>query len=368
MEQTTNADRETVLNELTQPVLFAREGELTRCNAAAEALLGADGARLEDILGESLDFYRAYDGKGVMDLTLRFRGKLYDATVRREDGTDVFLAASAPASERLSLETLAVAAQTIRGPLTDLFDAASVLFPMLEDQEDPKIQKQTARLNRGFYKLLRIAGNLSDLRLYLTGEARLDDERTDLRAFFGELAERAGGYCAEAGLRLRCVCPERCFYGSIDRQKVERAVLNLISNAMKFTPAGGEIVLRVERTEHSVLVRVTDTGEGIDPLMMATIFSRYEHREQLGDPRWGVGLGLPLVRMIAQLHGGTVVVRSGPGEGTSVTMSLALRARPAGGALRSPVMGFDYAGGFSHAALELSDALPNEAFDTVNLV
>lgn len=367
MQQKEKAEDFQLLNYLSQPVLFVRSGEIIRRNNAAAALMQPESSRMADYLGDSREFYDTFDGQGVMQLMLQFGGRDYSATVHRADSTDLFIASERPVHGQLSLDTLAVIAQTLRGPLTDLFDVSSFLFPLLEEQENPRIQRQTARLNKGFYQLLRLTSNLSDTGQFLSGEARLYDERTDLLEYFTQLSENIRCYCEAAGIELQFSCPSRRFYGSIDRQKIERAVLNLISNALKFTPRGGRIQLKVETTARSLLIRVTDNGEGMDPPMMATIFSRYEHREQLGDPRWGIGLGLPLVRFIANLHGGTVVVNSAPGSGTSVTMSLALRNRPSGRTVGSPILNYDYAGGYSHVALELSDVLPNDVFDSINI-
>lgn len=162
--------------------------------------------------------------------------------------------------------------------------------------------------------------------------------------------------------------PSKPFYAAIDRQKLERAALNLIANALAHTAPGGQIVLRLEDFGHSFHLHVSDNGEGMDPRLLSSIFSRYEHRSQPGDPRCGVGLGLPLVRFISNLHGGTVILNSAPGGGTTVTMSISRRLPPSPKEeVESPVLNYDYAGGYDHMALELSSALPDDVFDTLNL-
>jgi len=356
-----------ILKHMSQPVFLVRAGKIVYRNAAAANLLEEGSAEIDRLLGENAEAYRAFDGTGAMGLCLTLGGREYGATVYREDGADVFLASPTPLEASMSADTLSAISRTVRGQLTELFDVASVLFPVLEEQENPHIQKNTARLNRSFYRLLRIAGNLSDVTQFMNGETGLFDERTDLNAFFGELGEKIGSYCEAVGIRFCYDCPETCFYGSIDRQKIERAVLNLISNAMKYTPPGGTISLRVERTERSVMIRVIDDGEGIEPATLSGVFERSENRELPGDPRWGIGLGLRIVRDIARLHGGTVLLHSSPRKGTTAILSFALRSQPCRTSLRSPLMNYDYAGGYSHTAVELADVLPNDVFDTVNI-
>ena len=359
------------LNLLAQPVFYVREGQIVFRNSAAAALTNPREVQIGGLLAaDDLEEYRRYDGQTVLELVLQMDGRQYSAVVHREQGgADVFVARAKPLYDALSLDTLAVVAQTIRSGLTELFDASSVLFPMLEEREDPKIQRQTARMNKGFYELLRLSSNLADVGRYMSGEARAFLERTELTAFFAGQYDRAASLCATLGVKLTYQCPSQPFYAAVDRQKLERAVLNLLANALRYTPRGGQIVLRVENFGHSVHIRMTDSGEGIAPADMATAFDHYEHREQLlGDPRWGVGLGLPLVRFIANLHGGTVIINSAPGGGTSVTMSLSRRLEPTPKEeVRSPVRNYDYAGGYDHMVLELADALPVEVFDTMNL-
>lgn len=356
------------LDYLAQPVLLVRDAAIVSRNRAAAALLPMEETSISALLSEQdLALYHAYDGAAPMELTLCFSGRYHSATVHRSGDCDVFVASCKPLYEDLSLDTLAVVAQAIRVPLTDLFDAASVLFPILEEQEDPKIQRQTARLNKSFYRLLRLAGNLSDTGRFIAGEGQLNLERTDLGEFFGMLYDEMAPLCEAMGIEMAYRCPSKRFYGSIDRQKIERAVLNLVSNALKFTPKGGKIVFRVEHTASALLVRIADNGEGMDPATMATLFDRYQHRNQLGDPRWGVGLGLPLVRHIANLHGGTVVVNSAPGAGTTVTLSISLRQMSAAPQLKSPVLNYDYAGGYGHTSVELADPMPSDVYDSMNI-
>ena len=133
---------------------------------------------------------------------------------------------------------------------------------------------------------------------------------------------------------------------------------NLLSNALKFTPAGGRVTVSLRFERKQVLLTVTDTGGGIPVERMETVFDGYLHPERLAALPCGLGLGLPLCRRIAEGHGGRMVLDSRPDQGTSVT--LALPDEMAADTVED--VQFDYAGGFQPALVGLADALPYQAF------
>ncbi|MBD5781340.1 response regulator [Pelagicoccus sp. NFK12] len=109
----------------------------------------------------------------------------------------------------------------------------------------------------------------------------------------------------------------------LDREKVEKILLNLLFNAIKFTPPGGKIVLRGRRDGKLLRIEVADTGKGIAPEELKSVFDRFWQSETASNRRYqGVGIGLALVRDLAQLHGGSVAAESVLGEGTSMHVNL----------------------------------------------
>ena len=139
---------------------------------------------------------------------------------------------------------------------------------------------------------------------------------------------------------------------------MQRALLNLFSNALKYSPAGTPLRLRAEATEHRLLLQLENVCDESDAELLKAAFHRLEQRSQLPDPRWGVGLGLPLAQAIARLHGGMVALEA-RNHTAVVTLSLSRRTRqPA--ALRSPTA--FYTGGTPQTLLELADVLPNRLY------
>lgn len=109
----------------------------------------------------------------------------------------------------------------------------------------------------------------------------------------------------------------------LDREKVEKILLNLLFNAIKFTQPGGSIVLRARRDGPKLCIEVADTGKGIAPEELSSVFDRFWQSETASNRRYqGVGIGLALVRDLAQLHGGKVSAESVLGEGTSMRVEL----------------------------------------------
>lgn len=352
-----------LLDYMAQPIFGIRDGKIVyRNNAAAKKLVQiGDDASLYLCEDEAL-----CDGSAPAHMNIRVGGAVCGAAVEQQGDVRLYIVDPVK-REPLHSDTLFTVSQILREPLTSLLSTSTTLFPLLEELENSDVQHQLASINRGFYQLLHLTCNLSELHNAMQDEISLHRERIELCAFFYELYERTRSLCLAKSIELACILPQQMFYGWIDRQRIERAVLNLLSNAIKFTPAGGKITMRLENAGTNAIFRLTDTGEGFPPDVLASAFSRFDRPLQLGDPRWGVGIGLKLVQKIAQLHGGSVVVQSKPNEGATVTMSLSLKTPTAAQLVESPIAAIDYTGGYRHELAELADVLPADIFDSRNV-
>jgi two-component system, OmpR family, heavy metal sensor histidine kinase CusS len=107
----------------------------------------------------------------------------------------------------------------------------------------------------------------------------------------------------------------------LDRSLFQRAVGNLVENALKYTPAGGTVLLKTSMGDGNVRVEVSDTGKGIPPDQISRVLDRFYRVDTSRSPSsGGAGLGLSIVKSIMDLHGGTVEIRSEPSKGTTVTL------------------------------------------------
>jgi two-component system, OmpR family, sensor kinase len=163
------------------------------------------------------------------------------------------------------------------------------------------------------------------------GRATLAVEQQDLRQLVAEAAETAGILGEAADITVRTSLPEGAVFLPVDRARLSQLLLNLITNAIKYTPGGGSVALELVDTGSSVVITVSDTGIGIAPGDLPRVFDRFWRadlaRSRTGD-RPGFGLGLSISRWIVEAHGGNISVQSRPGRGSSFTVTLPRQEAP----------------------------------------
>lgn len=331
------------LNLLIRPGFYVEEGRITQVNAAAQGLLLEPGMDIGPLITSGLESYQNFQ-TGCLYVQLTLSGMAFHGCVTKDQAADVFIL-DADAGDT-ALQALSLAARELRSPLSAVMHGVQAM----REENNP----QAAALNRGLYQLLRLVGNMSDAGR-TPGNARM--ETADLTAFFDELFEKTAVFAQAAGIRLEYQGLSKPLLCLADRELLERAVLNLLSNAFKFTPKGGTVRVTLFAGGTSLRLSVWDSGPGIAQEIQGNLFSRYLRQPGIEDSRFGLGLGMVLVRSAAAAHGGAVLIDQPEGWGTRVTITVALRREKAE-VLRSPTMRIDYAGERDHALTELSDCLP----------
>ena len=161
------------------------------------------------------------------------------------------------------------------------------------------------------------------------GSAGLAVEEVDLRELVSEAAETAGILGEQGGLTVRHEAPDQPVLLEVDRSRIRQLLLNLVTNAIKYTPSGGKVSLGLVDQGETVAIIVGDDGVGIAPGDLPHIFDRFYRadvsRDRSGD-RPGTGLGLAITKWIAEAHGGTISVQSRVGRGTVFTVTLPRQA------------------------------------------
>ncbi len=324
---------------LEVPAFAAREDAILYANPAARAALPQLPQRVEDLLRTGHEAYRQFRD-GCLHVTARWPGGSRGAEVNRMGDWNIL---SLDREEEPQLAALALAARELRSPLGDLM----ALTARLSDQEAHKF-------NQGLHRLLRIVTNMSDAG---TLEQQFRPELLDLDDLLRELTEK---------LQFLMPCPIT-YKGTdspaviqADPQLVERAVLNLVANAARFLREGEEIALSLSCRSAHLSIRVWG-GQPIAPELIPGIFHRYLRSPGLEDGRYGMGLGLALVRSAAAVHGGAVLIDCPQGQSTRVTITLPV-TQPDDRSLFTPCLPVDYSGEQDHVLLELADVLPGDAF------
>lgn len=172
------------------------------------------------------------------------------------------------------------------------------------------------------YRLLRLVDNLVSVSRADKQAMVLNATRFDLAGDLRALCDMAQSYAARSHIRLVYQADRETLMLTADREKVERMVLNLISNALKYTPANGHVGISLLCGDQRAAILVEDTGCGICAEQIDQLFEPYATTEN--DTLRGTGLGLFVVRAMARLHGGDVSVQSEPGTGSRFTIDLPL--------------------------------------------
>ncbi|MDB5104832.1 MAG: chemotaxis protein CheY [Fibrobacteres bacterium] len=239
------------------------------------------------------------------------------------------------------------------GPLEDSLN--DPIHPLADGQRE-----RQELIHRNGLRLLKLVNNLLEFSRIEAGRIETAFTATDLAAYTAELASVFRSAMGKGGLEFRVDCPPLSRPVHVDRDMWEKIVLNLLSNALKFTFAGG-ISVSLRESGDQVELKVSDTGVGIPEEELPRVFTRF-HRVQGAQSRTheGSGIGLALVQELAKLHGGYVRVESAVGRGTAFTVAIPMgmlhlpadRVRPAA-TLRS--QGSEATSFFQEAAGLLSD-------------
>ena len=346
-----------MLDLIIRPAFCVKDGVITRINQAAQCLTLSVGDTLRPLLQTGAEEYSEFHG-GQLYLTLNIGGMLLGASVTKNADFDVFVLEQD--SDQAELQSMALAAKELREPLASVMTVADRLFPMISSQDNPTAQDQLARINRGLFQMLRVISNMSDAARYTqqnSGTFRM----CNANAVFGEIFGKAAALVNQTDVALRFSNLDEEIYCLLDEEKLERAIYNLLSNAVKFTPKGGFIEARLTRKGVKLYLTIQDNGSGVDPKIRGNVYSRYLRQPGIEDKRFGIGLGMVLIRSAAAVHGGTVLMENPEGSGTRITMSLTIRQD--GSNLRSRILMVDYAGERDHGLIELSDSLPLNLYE-----
>jgi two-component system OmpR family sensor kinase len=222
------------------------------------------------------------------------------------------------------------ASHELKTPLTVLRAGIerSITHPRVPDDVMATLEETLFEVNR----MAELVDSLLTLARVDEGRAPLQLETLDLRDLLAEVAETASILGEQANVDVEVVVPEEPCPFRGDHGRMRQLLMNLLTNAIKYTPPEGRVTIRASRRDGSLIVTVSDTGIGIAPGDLPYIFDRFWRadpaRSRTGD-RPGAGLGLAISRWIAEAHGGAIEVQSRPGRGTTFTITIPADHPPA---------------------------------------
>lgn len=256
----------------------------------------------------------------------------------------------------MGMSAASLLGREMNNSLSVMFLAMGQIRPQLIGQA----REDAAVLMQNLYKLLRLSHNLSDCAQAENGLLHLHITEEDAVKICTDLVSRLKEPCLRRGIQLALTTPDAPVICRIDREKLERMILNLVSNSINAQKDGGNVGIELEERDGQLLITVSDSGPGMRDCGTEATFRKFCTADP-ADPEsvGGAGFGMALCRAFAELHGGRIIVVGGAG-GASVTIQLPLNASP----MQTPLSADppDYAGGVDRVLLELSTALNKESY------
>ena len=217
-------------------------------------------------------------------------------------------------------EVLAVVSHDLRAPLAAVQLAAQLLGKLVPEESSPALARAADTLRRSTARVARLVDDLVDFARLERGKLSIHRAPQDCESIAKEAMALAEPVAAEQGVRLALDAAPGAGLAQCDRHRILQVLANLIGNAVKVMPGGGEVRLAVRPEGSGVRFTVADSGPGIAPEDQPRVFERYWRAKDAGYA--GTGLGLAIARAFVEAHGGKIWVESAPGEGAAFSFTV----------------------------------------------
>jgi PAS domain S-box-containing protein len=272
-------------------------------------------------------FSRAVDANGhVIGFSVVIRDRT--AWKRSQEERDRLLESErkvrqeAEQASRLKDEFLATLSHELRSPLNAIVGWVHIARRHAGDNSE--LSKSLDTIERNVRAQTQIVNDLLDMSRIMTGQVRLDMQTVDLRDAVSNAVEAIRPAADVKRVRVEKALEGDIGWTKVDPARLQQVLWNLLSNAVKFTPPGGRVRVALERVNSHAEIVIQDSGVGINPAFLPCVFERFRQADASTTRRHGgLGLGLSIVKSLAELHGGSVKAASpGEGQGSTFTVSL----------------------------------------------
>jgi hypothetical protein len=251
---------------------------------------------------------------------------LAETALREAERTERTARTDAERAGRIKDEFLATLSHELRTPLHAILGWSQILR---KNKDMPaNMSEGLSVIERNARSQAQIISDLLDMSSIISGKVRLDVQRADLASIVEAAVDTVRPAAEAKTIRLQIVLDPLARPVRGDPNRLQQIFWNLLTNAVKFTPKGGRVLVSLERVNSHLEVTVSDNGEGIDAAFLPHVFDRFRQAEAATDRRHGgLGLGLSIVKQLVELHGGTISVKSaGKGAGSAFRVALPLMA------------------------------------------
>lgn len=231
---------------------------------------------------------------------------------------------------------LANMSHELRTPLNAIMGFSDIMRVKMFGELQPKYAEYAELIHESGQHLMDLINDVLDMSKIEAQRFELSREIFDARDAVNAAMRLMRLQADDAGIRLRGVLPAEPLEVNADRRAIKQIVLNLVSNALKFTPRGGLVTVMLDRAAGAMDLVVSDSGTGIAPEDLERIGRPYEQAGGPNDRAQGTGLGLSLVRSFAELHGGRMSLESRLGEGTAVAVRMPVLVEPKAAEIAPP--------------------------------
>lgn len=225
-------------------------------------------------------------------------------------------------AERVKLDFLANVSYQLRTPLNAIMGFAEILDNEYFGKLSDKQKEYTHGMQEAGERLLSLINNILDLSTIEAGYMEFQRDKVAINDILQDIYDLTGEWARKERITVRLESPKNIGTVEADERRLKQVLLNLMRNAITFTPEKGTIILKAKRTKDNVAISVIDTGPGIPKKDQIRIFEPFERTQNAGQGRGGAGLGLTLVKNIVELHAGNVTLESDEGKGTTITITL----------------------------------------------